>query len=178
MLIGVCGPARSGKGTIEKYLCSEHGFHADSFAAPIRKTMVDLLCLDNLEHLEIVKDKPHFLLGGKTPRYAMQTMGTEWGRQMVDQNLWINTCLHRSSRFANVVLSDVRFDNEAAAVIKAKGLIIKVVRPGVEIAESSHASERGVSDSFVSKTFINAGSIGELESQIKAWLSTQQETFL
>ena len=33
--------------------------------------------------------------GGKTPRYLMQTLGTEWGRMMVDGDLWVELCCVR-----------------------------------------------------------------------------------
>ena len=38
-------------------------------------------------HIEgALKEVPCELLGGKTPRYAMQTLGTEWGRDTDQQD--------------------------------------------------------------------------------------------
>ena len=34
------------------------------------------------------KEHPCSLLLNKTPRYAMQTLGTEWGRELIGENIW------------------------------------------------------------------------------------------
>lgn len=169
ILVGITGSARSGKGETAKYLQKYHAFHEDSFAGPIRYFFIDLLKLKGMEELDAIKttEEPLDILGGKTLRYAMQTMGTEWGRGMLSDSLWIDTCLHRSSNYDRVVISDVRFDNEAEAVKKAGGYIIKTTRPGVEIQGSSHASEAGISEELVDFFIDNDACLDSLYRQIE-----------
>lgn len=158
-IIGICGPARAGKDTIAKVLKSM-GYVKDSFAAPIRN-YVAAICGLTLDQLELVKDFPSDALAGKTPRYAMQTLGTEWGRKLIARDLWINYLMRRSAG-QRLVVPDIRFENEAQAILKQGGLILKVVRPGVEIVESTHSSEAGIPDSLVDHTFVNDKGVDEL----------------
>ncbi len=44
-----------------------------------------------------LKAKPCSLLAGKTPRHAMQTLGTEWGRNCIGDGFWINLWREGSS---------------------------------------------------------------------------------
>ncbi len=122
MLIGLSGAARSGKGTVEAKLI-QMGFKADSFAAPIRAFICELLGI-TLDELEKIKERPHPLLGGATPRFAMQPLGTQWGREMLHDLIWVKLCMARAARSdSSVVLSDVRMPNEAEAVREAGGVV-------------------------------------------------------
>ena len=93
-LIALTGLAGSGKTTAADYLVKAHGFACISFAGPI-KSMLRTLGLTALEDIEEVfegegKEKPNRLLCGKSPRFAMQTLGTEWGRDLIGPDLWVN----------------------------------------------------------------------------------------
>lgn len=155
MLIGLTGRARAGKSEAAKVLLEEYGFVELSFAAPIRKFVADLLQVSLVE-LELIKEIPHKLLDDKTPRYAMQTLGTEWGRQMIDDQLWVKSCWHKAKGNINIVISDVRFDNEALAILAEGGIIVRIERPdGQKIQSSTHASEAGVLGWYVTNTIIN-----------------------
>jgi hypothetical protein len=74
----------------------------------------------------------------------MQTLGTEWGREMIHPELWIRACQRRIQvaidRGQCVVISDVRFKNEADAIRSVGGTILRVVRVTNE-SQDSHASE-------------------------------------
>lgn len=65
---------------------------------------------------------------GLTARRAAQTLGTECGRA-VNENIWVNYGLSRAAQFQrartidNVVLTDVRFINEAKAIRDKEGQI-------------------------------------------------------
>jgi hypothetical protein len=64
------------------------------------------------------KDTPLERLGGITPRRLMTSLGTDWGRNMIGDDLWLRMAdywLQLQRRFsARVVILDVRFENEAA----------------------------------------------------------------
>lgn len=175
IIIGVAGPARSGKNEVAKYLQKYHAFHEDSFAMPIRTACMAVLGIKTLEELDEVKQIPHPLLGGKTPREFMQLMGTEFGRQMIWEPIWVESCLGRCSNYDRVVISDVRFENEVKAVKSRGGFIIRVDRPSVRIEQSSHASETGFPSEYIDFEIVNDEALSDLYSKIE---SIMKEIFI
>lgn len=142
-VLAFTGLAGSGKSTAALHLVERYGFQRVRFAGPL-KDMMRALGLTEAEIEGELKEKPCALLGGKTPRYAMQTIGTEWGRDLISQDLWIRAWLAALDRVPAglpVVVDDCRFPNEADAVLAAGGSIIRVVRPGAEAGAAGHSSE-------------------------------------
>lgn len=138
-LVGIAGKARSGKTTAAEAL-EAHGYHHDSFAAPIRE-FVAKLCGLTIKELDKVKDTTTEPFG-VTPRVLMQSLGTQWAREH-NPEFWLIALQHRSS-CGYTVISDVRFENEAEFIRSNGGLLIHVQRPSAPIAESGHISERPV----------------------------------
>jgi predicted kinase len=141
-LVAFTGLAGVGKTTAAKILMADHGFVRVRFAEPLR-AMLRALGLSDLELEGAWKEKPCDLLNGKTPRYAMQTLGTEWGRNMIDPNFWVDAWFRRAHHVMahgdNVVVDDCRFPNEVAAVHRLSGKIIKIRRE--DVSAMSHVSE-------------------------------------
>ena len=170
MIIGLTGRKGSGKSTVARALLARD-FVEVSFAAPIRYFTANILEL-SLEELEAVKEQKIDWLDGTTPRHIMQTLGTEWGRQMIHPEIWIrllkrtvDAALARGG--ANVVVSDIRFDNEAKMLREMGATIVRVDRPGTRIDD--HPSEAGVSSRLVDFIVSNAGqldAIGDLADLI------------
>lgn len=167
-IIGLTGRARAGKDTVAGIL-RDRGFVHLSFAAPMRSFICSLLGVD-LATLDRIKERPHELLGGKTPRFAMQTLGTEWGRETIAQELWVSCCIAAARRALadgnSVVISDCRFENEAEAIRAAGGCVWHITRPGAPIAESAHKSEAGVALVSGDCAIENDGSIDELRAKV------------
>lgn len=161
MIIGFSGPAGAGKSTAAKILVEQRGFRLVKFAGPL-KAMMRAMGLDD-DHIEgALKETVHPVLGC-TPRHAMQTLGTEWGRQCIDPELWVN--LARAAICAdqvNVVLDDVRFENEAAMIRSLGGVIIEI-RPKVMTHFMNHVSEAGVRPDLI---IYNDGSISDLAASV------------
>lgn len=166
------GFAGSGKTTAADYVAA--GFfgcrpvHRISFAHPIRK-MLRALGLSEWD-LKFGKNIPHSLLGGKTPREAMQTLGTEWGRALVSPDIWadalqIEIIAWRVERPAGVVIiDDCRFENEARLVHDLGGRVIAIARPG--LGPMDHASERGLPADMIDATVLNDCDLDEFHARV------------
>ena len=146
-VVAFTGQAGSGKSTATKYLVERHGYTLVKFAGPL-KDMMRLIGLTEDEIEGSLKEKPCNLLAGKTPRHAMQTLGTEWGRNCIGDGFWINLWRERAvdilAQAGRVVVDDCRFANEAAAIRRLGGDIYKLVgRGGIA---GHHESERGCGD--------------------------------
>lgn len=154
LLIGLCAPAMgSGKTTFAQCIEHDHDFKRRSFASPMKQMFIALLRqtgLSEFDALEIItdtelKEAPLRELGGKTARYALQTLGTEWGRDQFDKDFWVRiglaAAIHDMSKGRSVVFDDVRFKNEADAIKDAGGYVIRVIRPGFTRPIGGHTSE-------------------------------------
>lgn len=159
-LIGITGFKRSGKDTLALGLCAELGIQQFSFADPIRNAVCEILGWTRAE-LEVRKEELIPWLG-TTPRHMMQTMGTEWGRNQIHDQLWVLSMFQRMGT-AGGVTSDVRFPNEAAAILDRGGVILRVHRPGCE--SDGHASEQVLPIEFVTHELYNEGSKADLIHQ-------------
>ena len=167
-LIALTGAAGCGKSTAADYLISQHGYTRVRFAGPL-KAMVAALGLDE-RHIEgELKQTPMEELSGQTPRYAMQTLGTEWGRNCMGEDFWVNLWRQDALRYERVVVDDCRFPNEAAMIHREGGKIIKITgRGGIAGAHVSEAG-CGVSDAQV----VNDGCVVDLfagiEQEVRRW---------
>lgn len=185
-LIGIAGPARSGKDTVANILRDEYGYQIDAFAKPIKDTIRSLFAL-SARHIEgDLKETP--LPGwGKSPRYLMQTFGTEWGRNLVDPSIWVTHAGYRwqdlqSREAANdyhrrhcdrpaprsvrgMILTDVRFENEADWIRKAGGTIVHVFRPNAPKVEA-HSSEAGIVSRKRDLSIANDSDLDELREHV------------
>lgn len=162
MIIGFCGPIGAGKTTAAARLVGHWGFTKVRFADPL-KAMLRTLGLTHDETDGAHKERPSMLLGGKTPRWAMQTLGTEWGRDLIDGDLWVRAWQHACGGRSNVVADDVRFPNEVAAIHAAGGKLIRIARADLTIPPA-HASE--TQDLLEDYVLPNEKRLAELESSI------------
>ncbi|WP_439426631.1 adenylate kinase [Stenotrophomonas sp. T8] len=172
-IIGITGRARSGKDTLAEFLVSDHGFVKLSFAAPIRAFVADItgLPVSAMEDGPL-KEEPLDWLNGQTPRRLMQTVGTEWGREMIDRDLWVKVVAQkirqaRRDGAAGVVVSDVRFDNEAQFIREWGGQVVQVLRDSAAPV-SAHASEAGVQGDLIDTVIDNNGPVHRLRQAAEA----------
>ena len=137
-VIGVTGKARSGKDTLSEHLYTRLGFDCNraAFADPVK----DMLRAIGIDNIEGYKEEVHPLLG-VTSRKMMQTLGTEWGREAIGEDTWINLTKEKGKGKKFLVISDVRFENEANFV-RENGILLHVTgRGGIK---GFHKSESGV----------------------------------
>ena len=142
MIVGFCGLAGSGKSTAAQNLVARN-FACVPFAAPLKRMFAALgLAPSSRDDPMVWRETPHDLLCGKTPRQALQTLGTEWGREQIGADVWVRLWAAEASAWPHVVADDVRFANEAAAIRGAGGLVIRIDRPGAGSASGAgHVSE-------------------------------------
>ena len=174
LLIGLCGPAGCGKDTVAKYMAN-CGFTRYTLAMPLKKGLEAMLGIDLA-----VWDDRHLKEAvipwlGKSPRQVAQTLGTEWGRQQVHPDLWVKLMLRkwdevRQSLSPRMVVTDVRFENEALAIINSGGTVWRIEREGVaSVAE--HVSEKGLPPALIEGVVKNYGSLDQLEVRTIQWAS-------
>jgi hypothetical protein len=77
----------------------------------------------------------------------MITLGHEWGRDHIGQDLWTKLWKRRVLRIleegGDVVVDDCRYPNEAALVEELGGTVIRIIRHAIG-EPIDHVSERGV----------------------------------
>ena len=143
-VVAFTGAAGSGKSTAADYLVREHGYVRVKFAGPL-KDMMRAIGLGEAEIEGYLKEKPCAALGGRTTRHAMQTLGTQWGRDCMGENFWVNLWRAKASDVLDhggrVVVDDCRFPNEAAVVRELGGMV--VLLRGRQTAVTAHESEAG-----------------------------------
>lgn len=144
-IIGLYGPQRVGKTTVAEaieHISKPHGWKRMSFAQPIREMLRPILPASALSPFAD-KDVPLRVLGGKTVRDALKLLGTEWGRDLIANDLWINVLLSRAEQngWDRIVIDDLRMDNEAQAIKSLGGIIVKVLRGYEMPMDVSHSSE-------------------------------------
>lgn len=143
-VVALTGAAGSGKSTAADYLIRHHGYERVKFAGPLKAAFAAMGF--SQEQIEgDLKETPCAWLNFKTPRHAMQTLGTEWGRNCIGEDFWSELWVHHANKVLadgrRVVVDDCRFPNEATAVRGLGGVIIKLEgRGGIA---GSHASEEG-----------------------------------
>lgn len=123
-----------------------------------------------------------------TPRHALQTLGTDWGRACYDR-IWIDYALRRAAIFRElnltlVVITDVRFVNEARAIREKGGHVWHVSRPdgGLSGEAAGHASEAECDSeemlALATWRIDNDGSLGALDYKVElglAWMGLRKE---
>jgi hypothetical protein len=179
VIIGLCGTAGAGKNTVAERLCLEHKFVPVAFADPLYAAVSAITGL-SVEQLQDRSRKENTLGWiSCSPRKLLQTLGTEWGRNMIHEEIWVMATMQKieSSPGVNFCITDVRFANEAAAIKARGGVVWRVVRPGFGVLDgetASHESERGIPDEYVDDEIVNSGSLADLHAAVDAAIGRLQ----
>ena len=168
MIIGLSGYARSGKDTVAELLCLNYAFKRVAFADPIREAILTLNPkIDSITHVshrvedygwEVAKQEPEI-------RRLLQVMGTEVGRKMFGQNVWIDMAFKQAEGIERLVIADVRFPNEADAIKARGGIVWRINRHGLN-AINHHASESAMNNYMFDHVIYNDGSLEELSDEV------------
>lgn len=119
-------------------------------------------------------------IGEVSGRKALQKYGTEAHRDVFEDNFWVNAVLpnplaHDWGRndyndFDVLVITDVRFPNEAEAIIKAGGEIWHIIRPEVDDGDA-HVSEIPLGVEYIDAKIVNDGTLDQFRDKLLgAWV--------
>lgn len=150
MIIGIHGKARSGKDTVAAMIQNQTQLPIRAFADPLKRASMELFGL--------TKDQAFGLKGynreiphpdwGISVREMQQKLGTECMRDVFGPDFWLRTMGYRIAALPGVIISDVRFQNEADWIKEKGGKIVEVRRaPHAEELhgdQAYHLSEKGV----------------------------------
>lgn len=151
MLIGLVAGKQSGKSTFADYLCKKYSFTTQAFADPIKdgvKIMFDFSDEQMEGILKEVIDKRW----GISPRQALQIIGTDIfrkhlpdtvpGLSQIGDKFWLERfkIWYRKNKDKNVIVSDIRFPNEAKLIKDMGGMVVKIQRNGMK-NNDQHISE-------------------------------------
>lgn len=178
VLIGLSGKSGSGKGTVADHLCNNLGFQRHAFAEPLRDMLTALLTSANIDYAHLferdLKRQPIPTLG-VSALAMMETLGKEWGRRL-HPDFWVRHAARvlgldgeeAAPIHDRIVLTDVRFENEARFVRRLGGHIIRVERDRPDARY--HISERDYIEPDI--TLDNSGPLELLPSMLACTLST------
>lgn len=174
-LIGLTGPTGSGKDTVADHLAGVHGFVRLALADPIRDGLQAMLKLpDEVFSGRDLKELPVTWIG-RSPRQLMQTLGTEWGRHHIDDDIWLRAAARRIANIKRgwqyvrgIVVTDIRFANEADWLRRSGGCIWHITGRGLPPAgdAAAHSSEAGIVYQPGDVIIANVGTIDDLEDNI------------
>lgn len=106
---------------------------------------------------------------GVTPRYLMQTLGTEWGRDLISKNIWVRIAEDNIDSFLEycslVVVSDIRFANEFDMIKKMGGEVWEIRRPGCA-PPNDHFADSGSVFHLADRVIHNDGTLEDLARKV------------
>lgn len=184
MIIGFVGFIGSGKDTAADYLVNYHQFRRDSFANTLKDAVANVFGWDRTllegrtaearEWREQVDtwwasrlNMPHL-----TPRWILQYWGTDVCRKAFHDDIWIASVENKMRKTGdNIVISDVRFPNEIAAIHNAGGIVVRITRgenpEWYDAAASANAGPEGNATWSISKSKLESIKIHASET---AWV--------
>ena len=209
-LIGLGGYLRSGKDVVADYLEEKHGFVKLGMSDPLHEATLKLNPRFRLDypirlgylwaktyetyHYRDIIDAVGYVEAKKHTeiRTWLQILGTEVGREMIDENVWVNVAEKRIRALLDagksVVLTATRFPNEIEMIHRLGGETIWIARDVSKRLESTggyestketqksaqsaptavHASESSVGADDFDVTLENNGTLDELYEKVEA----------
>jgi len=143
-VIAIAGYKGSGKSVMARTLLHEHiAIHrGNAVVLKLAQPLKDMLRAIGLGYNELeghAKEAPCTILCGRTPRHAMQTLGTEW-RNMIHPHLFVRIWRQRAAELVGasylVICDDLRFQHELEMIREFPSSVWFVERPGYSAADT------------------------------------------
>ena len=180
LIVGFSGYARSGKNTAAEALV-QYGWTQAAYADKLREFLYALDPLipghygaGNLRLRKMVDAFGWEYAKTTFPevRALLQRAGTEAGRKIFGPNVWVDALFREHEDTSALVIPDVRFPNEAQAIVDRGGLVIRVRRPGQGPTRDRwgrvHPSETALDDWPFDHVLVNDGSVHDLHEKLFA----------
>lgn len=187
MLIGINGVQGAGKDTLcdiikEIYPETERRPEAE----PVKEAAATFLKIDRKFVDEIKNDSNYRIVleHKKTPsnhitdismREFLRLVGHD-GRRIFGEDIWINLNIGKLPRNFHwhriVVITDVRYDNEAEVIHNYGGFIVYINRSDIE--RPNHGSEAGINEELIDYTINNDKGLEELRLATRVLLHDLQ----
>ena len=114
-----------------------------------------------------------------TWRGVLQNVGTDL--RNLYEGIWIRTAMRLpDSAYLQpevVIMEDMRYVDEATAIMLAGGETVKILRPSV-VSADSHSSESGLNGYYFDKTVVNDGTLEELQAKAEEYAKYLIDTHL
>lgn len=172
MLIGLSGYAGVGKDEVRNILCNYHEFQGVAFADKLRAMAL---------HLD-----PFFPQAGETYSQILLRMGSyeaakrqypfirqyliklgHGARTYITSTIWLDALLPSSgfTSTTNLVVSDVRYANEAERIQLLGGVILRINRPGITAVDPTE--EESLAKVSYDMTIENDGTLDDLKFKVR-----------
>lgn len=182
MIIGLSGYGRAGKDSVADVLVERHRFQRVAFADKLRECAEALNPIVDVEFDADESKVPVRYLDAKERhgynaakeiypefRGTLQRLGTEVGRNILGGNIWVDATMNALDVERDYVITDCRFPNEAQAINRAGGLVVRVQRPGNGPA-NDHPSETALDDYQFDGVINNDGTLEDLATRVEDFL--------
>jgi len=178
LILGIMGKKRSGKDTFAARLVAEHGFTRIGFADALKDVALELDPIVDVIELgrergveevrlsdvlgpeldwEVAKELPEV-------RRILQALGVAV-RNHVGEDVWVRAAMAKADAVPGpVVITDVRFPNEADFIRHSGGQLVRITRHGLEAADE-HISETALDGRAADFLVTNNGTVGALHSK-------------
>lgn len=189
-IIGLSGYARTGKDEFAAVLVNEYNFIRIAYADKLREVLYALdpivahenlygIRQNRLEQLQPVTVSQvidrYGWDGYKETKYKdeirrlLQRLGTEAGRKALWDSIWVDAAFANLNPDSRVVITDMRFPNEAQAVKDRGGVTLRIDREGVGPI-NNHASETSLDDWKFDWRVQNTGSLEEYQESVRQFM--------
>lgn len=170
MIIGLSGYAQVGKDTVATILVEDYGYTRIGFADIIKKAVYVLdpiITLDGMRLAHAV-DKYGWEGAKQAPevRRLLQVLGSEIGRDLIDPQIWVELTMSAVHQNDKIVISDVRFRNEAEEIKWKHGEIWRVSRIEKDAPVNVHRSETDMDSWDFDQYISNNGTIEDLSREV------------
>lgn len=177
MIVGLSGYAQVGKDTVAQILVEDYGYTRIGFADIIKKAayiLDPIITLDGMRLAHAV-DKYGWEGSKQVPevRRLLQVLGSEVGRDLIDPQIWVEITMHAVHPDDKIVVSDVRFSNEAEEIKWKKGEIWRITRVDKDAPVNVHRSETEMDTWDFDEYVPNNGTIEDLKKEIALIMRTK-----
>jgi hypothetical protein len=189
--VGLIGRARVGKDSVAARLSERHGYQRVAFADRLKEAAlkVDPIIYQFTERDEDNEELRHnvglsWVVGdhgwerAKTEYPEVRRFLQQYGQTArdLDPDFWVRAALPSiaAAEALNlpVVVTDVRYENEACWLLNRGFTLVRVTRPNVTLAGEAgrHKSETELADFITDMTIANAGTLSDLNGIVDSLL--------